>query len=99
MVGQSKDAKLLVLDARGHRGLERLLVGSVGHYCLSHAFCPVVWCRRQNWTRKRTSWTSPSVRTPAPQVSAGEDASRQAADCVRNCVTTDHDARAITDSV
>jgi hypothetical protein len=43
MVGDSKDAKLLVLGARGHRGLERLLVGSGGHYYLSHAFCPVVW--------------------------------------------------------
>lgn len=43
MVGESKDAKLLALGARGHRGLERLLVGSVGHYCLSHAFCPMVW--------------------------------------------------------
>jgi len=42
MVGESKDAKLLVLGARGYRGLERLLVGSLGHYCLSHAFCPVV---------------------------------------------------------
>jgi hypothetical protein len=78
MVGESKDAKLLVLGARGQRGLERLLVGSVGsvrsvgHYYLSHAFCPVVWCRRENWTRTRTSRTSPSVRTPAPQVSAGK---------------------------
>jgi nucleotide-binding universal stress UspA family protein len=42
MVGESKDAKLLVLGAQEHRGLERLLVGSVGHYCLNHAFCPVV---------------------------------------------------------
>ena len=90
-VGESKDARLLVLGARGHRGLERLLVGSVGHYCLSHAFCPVVWVRRQNWTRTRTSRTSPSVRTPAPQVSTGKMPSRQAAYCVRNCVTTDHE--------
>src|SRR5512132_990330 len=42
LVGESKQAQLLVLGAREHRGLERLLVGSVGHYCLSHAFCPVV---------------------------------------------------------
>jgi nucleotide-binding universal stress UspA family protein len=42
LVGESKQAQALVLGAREHRGLERLLVGSVGHYCLSHAFCPVV---------------------------------------------------------
>jgi nucleotide-binding universal stress UspA family protein len=42
MVGESKNAQLLVLGAREHRGLQRLLVGSVGHYCFSHAFCPVV---------------------------------------------------------
>ena len=43
MIGESKNAKLLVLGAQGHRGLERLLVGSVGHCYLSHACCPVVW--------------------------------------------------------
>jgi nucleotide-binding universal stress UspA family protein len=42
LVGESKQAQALVLGAREHRGLERLLVGSVGHYCLSHALCPVV---------------------------------------------------------
>jgi nucleotide-binding universal stress UspA family protein len=42
MVDESKKADLLVLGAREHRGIERLLVGSVGHYCLSHASCPVV---------------------------------------------------------
>jgi nucleotide-binding universal stress UspA family protein len=42
MVGESKNADLLVLGAREHRGMERLLVGSVGHYCLNHASCPVV---------------------------------------------------------
>src|SRR5512132_1797504 len=42
LVGESKRAQALVLGAREHRGLERLLVGSVGHYCLSHALCPVV---------------------------------------------------------
>jgi nucleotide-binding universal stress UspA family protein len=39
LVRQSKDAQLLVVGARehGHR-----LVGSVCHYCISHAACPVV---------------------------------------------------------
>jgi Universal stress protein family len=42
MVGESRKADLLVLGAREHRGIERLLVGSVGHYGLNHASCPVV---------------------------------------------------------
>lgn len=42
MAGESKHAQLLVLGAREHRGVDRLLVGSVGHYCLNHASCPMV---------------------------------------------------------
>jgi nucleotide-binding universal stress UspA family protein len=42
IVDAAQDARLLVLGTRGHRGLERLLVGSVSHYCLAHAACPVV---------------------------------------------------------
>ena len=41
LVQQSKDARLLV-GTREHIGLGRLLSGSVSHYCLSHAACPVV---------------------------------------------------------
>jgi nucleotide-binding universal stress UspA family protein len=39
---QAKDADLLVVGTGEHVGLGRLLVGSVSHYCLSHATCPVV---------------------------------------------------------
>jgi nucleotide-binding universal stress UspA family protein len=42
LVRQSKDAELLVVGTREHVGLGRLLAGSVSHYCLSHAACPVV---------------------------------------------------------
>jgi nucleotide-binding universal stress UspA family protein len=42
LVEQSKDARLLVVGTREHVGLGRLLSGSVSHYCLSHALCPVV---------------------------------------------------------
>jgi nucleotide-binding universal stress UspA family protein len=42
LVEQSKDARLLVVGTREHVGLRRLLSGSVSHYCLSHAVCPVV---------------------------------------------------------
>jgi nucleotide-binding universal stress UspA family protein len=39
---RAKDADLLVVGTGEHVGLGRLLVGSVSHYCLSHATCPVV---------------------------------------------------------
>ena len=39
---QAEDADLLVVGTGEHVGLGRLLVGSVSHYCLSHAQCPVV---------------------------------------------------------
>jgi nucleotide-binding universal stress UspA family protein len=42
LVRLSKDAELVVVGTREHVGLGRLLVGSVSHYCLRHAACPVV---------------------------------------------------------
>jgi nucleotide-binding universal stress UspA family protein len=42
LVRQSRDAQLLVVGTREHVGLGRLLVGSISHYCLSRAACPVV---------------------------------------------------------
>jgi nucleotide-binding universal stress UspA family protein len=42
LVRESKDAQLLVVGTREHVGLGRLLVGSISHYCLTHATCPVV---------------------------------------------------------
>ena len=42
LVDQSRDARLLVVGSREHVGLERMLVGSASHYCVSHAKCPVV---------------------------------------------------------
>lgn len=42
LVEQSRTARLLVVGAREHRGVGRLLNGSVGHYCLKHTACPVV---------------------------------------------------------
>ena len=42
LVRQSRDAQLLVVGTREHAGLGRLLVGSISHYCLSRAVCPVV---------------------------------------------------------
>jgi len=42
LVRQSRKASLLVIGTPEHVGLGRLIAGSVGHYCLSHATCPVV---------------------------------------------------------
>ncbi len=42
LVERSRQAAALVLGTRDHVGIERLLVGSVSHHCLSHAICPVV---------------------------------------------------------
>lgn len=42
LVDQSRDARMLVLGAREHTGVARLLNGSTGHYCLSHVACPLV---------------------------------------------------------
>ena len=42
LVHQAENAAMLVVGTREHVGLERLLVGSVSHYCVSHALCPVV---------------------------------------------------------
>jgi hypothetical protein len=42
LVRKAKDAQLLVIGTREHVGIGRLLVGSISHYCLSHASCPVV---------------------------------------------------------
>jgi hypothetical protein len=42
LVERFQGAAALVLGNRDHVGIDRLLVGSVSHYCLSHASCPVV---------------------------------------------------------
>lgn len=54
-------ARLLVVGTRGHRSLERLLVGSVSHYCLAHAACPVV---------SVPAPTTETAPTPAPATAA-----------------------------
>jgi nucleotide-binding universal stress UspA family protein len=56
LVRQSQGASLLVIGTPEHVGLGRLIAGSVGHYCLSHATCPLV--------------AVPPAREPAPDASA-----------------------------
>jgi nucleotide-binding universal stress UspA family protein len=42
LVAESIGAALLVVGTKEHVGIGRLISGSVSHYCLSHAKCPVV---------------------------------------------------------
>jgi nucleotide-binding universal stress UspA family protein len=42
LVSEAKGAAMLVVGHRGHAGLSHLVLGSVSHYALTHAHCPVV---------------------------------------------------------
>jgi nucleotide-binding universal stress UspA family protein len=42
LVARSHQAALLVVGTQGHSGLRRVVAGSISHYCISHAACPVV---------------------------------------------------------
>jgi nucleotide-binding universal stress UspA family protein len=42
LVAESSSAALLVVGTKEHAGVTRLISGSVSHYCLSHAPCPIV---------------------------------------------------------
>jgi len=42
LVERSRDANLLALGTGEHTGIRRTILGSVSHYCLSHAVAPVV---------------------------------------------------------
>lgn len=42
LVDRARDAAMLVVGTGDHVGLRRVVEGSVSHYCLSHATCPVV---------------------------------------------------------
>jgi nucleotide-binding universal stress UspA family protein len=42
LVDYSENADLLVVGSRGLGGLKGMLLGSVGHHCAAHSYCPVV---------------------------------------------------------
>ena len=52
LVTESEQAQLLVIGTPAHRGLQRLVAGSVGHYCVNHARCPVVAVPATNLSAK-----------------------------------------------
>lgn len=45
LLTESAGADLLVVGNRGHGGFVEALLGSVSHYCIHHATCPVVVIR------------------------------------------------------
>jgi len=47
LVRESRNAAALVIGMPEHVGLGRVLAGSVAHYCLGHAVCPVVAVPRE----------------------------------------------------
>jgi len=65
LVAESRSASMLVIGTREHTGLGRFLVGSVSHYCLSHAHCPVLAVPVEQLAVTRPPETTPSVATPA----------------------------------
>jgi nucleotide-binding universal stress UspA family protein len=61
---QSEEADLLVVGTGDHVGLGRLLVGSVSHYCLSHAKCPVVAVPAPRLVAEAAENAEPTAVTP-----------------------------------
>jgi len=55
LVEVSAEADLLVVGTGEHVGLDRLLHGSVSHYCVSNAICPVVAVPSQVVVRVKTA--------------------------------------------
>ena len=45
LIDMAEGADLLVVGSRGHGGFVGSLIGSVSHYCVAHAECPVVIVR------------------------------------------------------
>ena len=60
---------------------------------LSHACCPVVWVPPPELDQDKDITDQPIGENASLAGERRKMPSRQAADCVRNCVTTDHETR------
>jgi nucleotide-binding universal stress UspA family protein len=45
LLKEAEHAQLLVVGSRGHGGFVGAILGSVSHYCVTHAHCPVLVLR------------------------------------------------------
>ena len=52
LVRTARGADLLVIGSRGHGGFTAALLGSVSHYCVHHASCPVLVIRGTGGDRR-----------------------------------------------
>lgn len=66
IVDRSRGARLLVVGTREHTGLRRAVLGSVSHYCLSHADPPVVAVPAARETSADASTGRDVLSTPGP---------------------------------
>jgi Universal stress protein UspA and related nucleotide-binding proteins len=53
LVDESEHAALLVVGSRGLGGLKGMVLGSVGHHCAAHAYCPVVIVHQPRAEKRR----------------------------------------------
>ena len=56
LVDKSRAAQLLVIGTRDRTGIDRMLSGSVSHYCLSRAQCPLVAIPRRMSASECCTW-------------------------------------------
>ena len=87
LVRQSQDASLLVIGTPEHVGLGRLIAGSVGHYCLSHATRPLVAvpaALSPRPTLRRRQYSNPSRIEPAMSTGVSKQPSSHFRDIPRD---------------
>lgn len=66
LVERSRDAHLLALGTHEHTGLRRTILGSVSHYCLSHAVAPVVAVPRPREVARREQEAASGMLSVGP---------------------------------
>ena len=66
LVQRSRNAHLLALGTHEHTGLRRTVLGSVSHYCLSHAVAPVVAVPRPREAAQEENEASGMLSSPGP---------------------------------
>jgi len=66
LVERSRDAHLLALGTHEHTGLRRTILGSVSHYCLSHAVTPVVAVPRPREEARREQEAASGMLSVGP---------------------------------